>query len=30
MKGGLHTPQIFRSGASPSDAVQYHNQESPF
>ena len=24
----LHTPQIFRAGSSPSDAVQSHNQNT--
>ena len=26
----LHTPQIFRTGASPSDTVRYHTKDIPF
>ena len=29
-EGVLYTPQIFRTGASPSDVILYHIQNSPF
>ena len=29
-EGVLHTSQIFRTGASLSDAIEYHTQDTPF
>ena len=26
----LHTPQLSKTGASPSNVVQYHTQDTPF
>ena len=29
-KGVLHMPHSYRTGASPSDAVEYHTQDTPY
>ena len=30
MKMWLNNPQSYRNGASPSDIVKYHTQDTPF